>query len=383
MQDTLERNETTRQVQATAPPRATRRAMQGRARSAVLAGVVLFVLAQAGLRAVIEEARPDLRDPTFEIKYRRYIELKGQSSQPPATMMFLGSSMTVFGVNAEAVDQPCSALLGRPVVGYNLGVAGSGPFAQLVFLQRLLRRGARPDWVVVELAPKCFDEEDVFGELSRFPASMLNRADLDTVERYAKNPDLRNEWWRSFLVPVHGHRLTIVHQTVPVFLTGNDQLEVWDDIDDHGWRRLEVPTPEHRRRVLDMVKQVNEPQLARYQVGRWRVRALQELTDLLAHERIPALLVVMPEGPLMRSFYPRESLAPLLREFDQVSQKRGFPLVQARAWLGEEKFHDSLHLTEVGGQEFTERLLREAILPWLELNRNTNLAGALSGPSHE
>jgi hypothetical protein len=370
MPQTIERTEAIRAPQKAERPRLSRSEMQAKARSVVLGAAALFVLAQVGLRGVIEEARPELRDPTFEIKCRRFAALKSQVNPAPASVLFMGSSMTVFGANAAAVDGPASLALGRPVVAYNLGVAGSGPFTQLLFLQRLLRRGAKPDFVVLELSGLCFSHEDPFGEMKHFPGQMLSRHDLDTVTRYSSNPDeVYRDWLAAYLVPVHGHRLTIVSQTAHVFVPWNDRLELWDNLDDHGWRRMATPSPDEHARVLTNVKKTFEPQIAQYQVGQSQRRALRELSGLLEKERIPTILVWMPEGPLMRSFYSSEAAQSLQSEFERASKEHGFPLVNARGWLEEDAFWDSVHMTEAGGSAFTERLVREAIVPWLQISR--------------
>ena len=372
MPQTLERPETIH-ASPKVPRRPSGSQLQTRARTVVLGALALFILAQVGLRGVIEFARPELRDPTFEIKYRRFADLKNQASPAPASVLFMGSSMTVFGADAGALDEPASQAIGRPVVAYNLGVAGSGPFTQLLFLKRLLQHGAKPDYVVLELSALVFSHDDPFGELSHFPGQMLGRHDLDTVARYSKHPDeVRRDWLEAYLVPIHGHRLTIVSQTAQVFVPWKDRLELWDNIDAHGWRQMPTPSPEEHARVLKTVKKTFEPQMAGYQVGPSQVRAFHELADLLAKEGIPTIMVWMPEGPLMRSFYPPEAMQALRGEFEQVSNARGFPLVTAREWLDEDAFWDSVHMTAAGGMAFTERLVREAVLPWLKSRSAAN-----------
>jgi hypothetical protein len=367
MPQTIERTEAIRAPQKALRPRLSRSQMQAKARAVVLGAAAMFILAQFGLRGVIEEARPELRDPTFEIKARRYGALKSQVSPAPASVLFMGSSMTVFGADAAAVDGPASQVLGRPVVAYNLGVAGSGPFTQMLYLQRLLRRGAKPDFVVLELSGLCFSHEDPFGEMKHFPGQMLSRHDLDTVTRYSADADeVYRDWLEAYLVPVHGHRLTIVSQAAQIFLPPNDRLELWENIDAHGWRRMATPKPDEHARILTNVKKTFEPQMARYKVGPSPVRAMQELGKLLVSERIPTLLVWMPEGPLMRSFYSLEAAQSLRSAFERLSHEHGFPLVNARAWLEEDAFWDSVHMTEAGGSAFTDRLLREALVPWLQ-----------------
>jgi hypothetical protein len=366
MPQLIERTEAARPAEKAAPGRRTRAQMQAQARFAVLGAVALFILAQVGMRGGIEGARPELRDPAFEIKYRQYTRLKNQVGPAPATVLFMGSSLTAHGMKADVVDQRASAALGRPVIGFNLGTNGSGPLTQLVYLHRLLQRGAKPELVILELSPIFFDFADRLNDIDRFPAQVLSRSDLDTVTRFVRQPDdLRDEWRRCCIVPIHGHRLTILNQTAPIMVPFADRVELSDDMDAHGWRRRERPEPARHAEILELVKQWFGPRLERFKVGGPPVQVLRELADLLASEQIPTVMVVMPEGPLMRSLYAPGSLDPLMNEFAEISRKYGFPLIPARCWFGEEQFTDSYHLTDQAAEEFTERLVREAILPRL------------------
>lgn len=347
--------------------------LQARARAIVLGALAWFVLAQFGLRGLIDVVRPELRDPTFEIKYRRFNELQRDHAPAVASVIFMGSSMTVFGADAGAIDEPASRALGRPVVGYNLGVAGSGPFTQLLFLRRLLSRGSKPNYVVLELSALCFSEDDPFAELSRLPGPMLSRRDLRTVRRYANDPDqVRRDWLEAYLVPIHGHRLTLVSQTAQIFVPAADRLELWEDIDAHGFRALPAASKQEHDQVLERVRQTFQPQMARFKPGQRQARALRELTDLLTQEGIPTLMVWMPEGPLMRSFYPAERIKDLRDDFELVSRAHGFPMVDARAWLDESMFCDSVHMIDQGGRAFTARLLEEHLLPWLTVQNQSD-----------
>ena len=170
MPQLIERTETMPTLQRAAPARRTRAQLQARARTVVLGAVGLFLLAQIGLRGVIEFARPELRDPVFEIKYRQYVRLRHQAGPAAASVVFMGSSLSAHGVRADLVDQPVAAALGRPAFGFNLGTNGSGPFTHRVYLQRLLQRGDKPDLVILELSPIFFDFPDGPNDLEHFPA---------------------------------------------------------------------------------------------------------------------------------------------------------------------------------------------------------------------
>ena len=264
------------------------------------------------------------------------------------------------------VDQPMSSALGRPVVGFNLAVNGAGPLTQLLYLQRLLQRGAKPDLVVLELSPIFFDQLGDPHDVAHFPGYVLSGLDLPTVERYARQPgEVRHEWWESQLVPIHGHRLTILNYSAQAFVPFADRLELWHDADAHGWRRRAPPDPDKHREILKQTSSVLGPRLAQYKVAEKQIRTLRDVAALLAKERIPTIMVWMPEGPALRAMYARGAIEALRAEFSALSRQHGFSLIEARAWLGEEMLVDSYHLHEGGAVAFTDRLLREAIAPAL------------------
>src|SRR5260370_16251610 len=128
MQNTLEREDIIREIRKTSPRRDSRGAFQARARGAVVLGIALFVLSQVGLRVMIEEFRPELRDPTFEIKYRQFARLKAQCKQPPAIILFMGSSITAHGMKAAMVDEALSSSTRRSLIRFNLTHTSPCPF---------------------------------------------------------------------------------------------------------------------------------------------------------------------------------------------------------------------------------------------------------------
>ena len=340
-----------------------RQSFQARARAGVVVGVGLFLISQITLGTWIEGWRPELRDPTFEIKVRQLTQLQRPHQQPPATVVFLGSSMTANGFNAARIEQPLAASLDRPVVAYNLGINGNGPLAHLLHVQKLLRRGIRPDLVLIEVTPLMCDAREAELDIARFPANVLEHSDLDTLERHADPPELRTDWWQAHLVPVYGHRVMILNQTVRAFVPFNERVELWKDTDSHGWRPRSAPAPDEHRQILQQVEAEFTERVARHAVGEVPMQALRELTDLLAKERIATVLVLMPEGPLMRSLIPDETTQPIVDEFAALASKYHFPLVKARDWFDEDQFRDSYHLTEHGASAFSDRLLRESIMP--------------------
>src|SRR5690242_4587639 len=96
-----------------------------RARQAVLAGFVLFFLAQAVLSAGLLRVL-NLSDPDHERKLSRLKARLGARPRP-FTVVQVGSSRTAFGVRGGEVEPWLGERLGRPVVFFNLGFYGAGP----------------------------------------------------------------------------------------------------------------------------------------------------------------------------------------------------------------------------------------------------------------
>jgi hypothetical protein len=344
-------------------PRRRDRRRQGRA--CLFWGLAFFALLQVTLGLYTEYCRPDLRDPTFEIKYRQLARRVAACPAPPVKVVFFGSSMTAHGIEAGLLEEPVARAVGRPAVVFNLGIHQSGPLSNLIYLRRLLGRGLRPDLAVIEVTPLVLDYPDKPGDAILFPGNRLERGEVAIVQGYSKDPDLCAEWREALLVPAHGHRLAILCCEAHFLVPFDDRLLVWEEMDEHGWLSQEVYDPERHRETLEHVRACMGPRLAAYTPGEPPRRALTEVLDLLRTERVPAVLLLMPEGPLLRSLYAPGADARLIEDIATLGRSYGVPMVRARDWLGEDQFVDSFHATCEGARVLTERLGREVIVPLL------------------
>ena len=342
----------------------SRRGLRGHGRAAVLWGLGLFVLSQVGLLAYIERRGPELRDPTFEVKYRLLTRRLAACPERPVTVICLGSSMTANGMNTGLLEGLLAQALNRPVVAFNLGFYSSGWLSQHIHLGRLLHRGVRPDLVVIELSPLVLDDAGVTNDLALFAGSRLEGREVALVRRYTTDPDLVADRREALLVPVYGHRLAILNCEAQFLVPFGDRLYLWVDADAHGWAKAEYRDPKDRPEALAAMAEATGPRFANFQVN---PTARQMLTDLLAcaqQEGVPALLVRMPEGPRLRSLYGPGLDEELMKEFAALSRRYDFPLVNARDWLGEDLLTDSIHATGEGAEVLTRRL-GKAMVPLL------------------
>jgi hypothetical protein len=111
-----------------------------------------------------------------------------------------------------------------------------------------------------------------------------------------------------------------------------------------------------------------------WQVGRYRravgdpdvaegpVRAFRDLLGLCRDQNLPVILLMPPQGSAFQSFRAEaeevhaQAVVDLANEF-------GLPLVDARAWIGDDSFSDGHHLTEAGAEAYSRRLGQEVLRP--------------------
>jgi hypothetical protein len=364
--DTIEQRSIFPDVRSEDAPLLTRRQLlRGRARSVVLGAIAAFVVGQLAFGYWIESSRRDLRDPIFEMRFQRFERLLAAQPQASRTVVFFGSSITESGVKADVVDRMAMEDLRESVVGYNIGIPSSGPLAQQLYLSRMLRRGVRPSLIVLELTPLKF-EKGVQRDIDRTPAHILERDDFDLVASHHKDVDsLRREWWESQLTPAYGHRLMILNRSMQFVLPYSDRVDLGPDSDAHGWRAVPAPAPDDHRSFVAHAKQMFLPRMGRFTQDEEAVAALEELTSLVAREKIPCVFFIAPAGPTFRACFDRDRLARMIDVFQAQANKYGFPIVNAMDWCDEDSFYDSYHLNQNGASAFTERLVREAIVPAL------------------
>jgi len=349
-------------------------ALQRQGRATLLWALAGWVLFQAGLRLGIDLCWPQLRDPTFEIKARRLAGLIASSPEPPLTVIMVGSSVTSNAFKATSLEGLLTRETGRPALVLNMSSHGSGPLTELLWTRRLLRRGIRPDLVCIEFTPLFYNHSGPPVDAGRLPEYLLSAADLEIMERYGGDPDLRRKWWEGRWVPAYTHRLTILNYLAAPLVPVRDRIATWGGaIDERFWAPLEPRPPDELRAVLGRLRIQFSNDLRTFTPGESSLRAMEELLALLEQEGVPAAVVLAPQGPTVRGLYPKDDLAGLVREVARLSRRYGCPFIDAFDWLGEEMFADSIHPTVAGADLFSARLAREVLLP--------ALGGSPQGPS--
>jgi hypothetical protein len=344
---------------------------------AVFAGIELLagLYMQAGRR----------RDQMYGKRLERLVQQVHATGGTPLSVVMLGSSRTLEGIRAIELNTPLSGTLGRPVVVANFGMSGAGPLSELLNWQRLREDGMRPDFAIIEVVPAFLtDGASDLGE-ARMPVNRLRRSDLPIFERYASDtrPDIRRSWRAEQFNPLYAHRLTLLSWLapglVPTAFLAVPGRSLPEDIPSDA-PGLDLWTPELRPKAVAHAREEYFAALQHLRVGGQNCIALRELLKRCQCDRVQAALLVMPEGPVYRSWYATGAYEQVRAWLEALRAEFGIVLIDARLWMASENdFKDSHHLTPDGAARFTQRLGMEGILPLLK-NSSTQLT---VGPGHE
>ena len=279
----------------------------------------------------------------------------------PLVAVMLGSSRVMNGFDGRSFERELGREVSRPVVAANLGVPGAGPIDSLVQLGRLLREDRNPDLALIEILPNQFNTAPDSSPPLGASAS-LDAADRKWLEQFRLTiPQATAKPIRSSPLAVWNYRRELLRATFPKILDGGDSAIWARNCDECGSRlRYEKATPDLRRASLEVArKQFAEP-LANCELGGDGFTALEAMLETCREHRIPAALVIMPEGPEFRSWYRQGVQEQLLTRLRDLASRKQAELIDHWDAMPEEAFIDSHHLLAPGAIEFSSRLAASA-----------------------
>jgi hypothetical protein len=365
-----------------ARPTGRRRGRVRRAWLALASGLLLF----AGMQVVLDVLSGPLRlrAGDFAVRYDYLRRRMGEPGARPWTVVLLGSSRVQYGLRGGLLEGHLAAATGRPVVVVNFGAGGAGPCHSLLTWQRLLRRGVRPDLLVLEVLPALLNEPAAYDEFAErlLPPQALLWEDLPLVQRYSADgrPSLRRDWLAGALAPLHTYRRTLLSRSAGALLPSRQRVAADPRLDDP--QGTELPVAEMCRQRAQHLRRTRADytaMLADFRVGERADRAVRELLESCREQGVPAALLVMPEGEVFRSWYPPGSWALLERYLRALCRDYGTALINARRWSPEREFFDSHHLLPGAAERVTARLGREGVVPLLRRGRPAQRGGAALG----
>ncbi len=338
----------------------------------LLWGLIGFMVVQ-GAFTLFRHWRPGCLDPFFGQKLAL---LRDQLATHPnrPLVLFLGSSRTIFGIQPEILST-CRATDGQPPVVFNFGEIGTGPLYHLLYLERLLARGIRPQCLFIEVWSCHLSEGCEQVEQERIAAQPLEWSDVRVLGHFgARPPSEYRRWFEEQLGPWHTYRHALLEHWAVNWLPRDAPRASQVSVDRCGWH--EEPVLPEGPRKDHLIQDDFRPRLqAGFRVWKFsnlEDRALRELLALCRRSGIQAALVYLPEGRDFQSWCPPTVWSTVESYLSRLSQETAVPWIDTRDWAPDTDLNDSFHLHRDGAAAFSERFGREVLQPLLE--------GRLVGP---
>ena len=339
-----------------------RRRLIAQTRACVLWGLGIFLTANLGMWIATQTFMPHLRDPEFG--YKLNLLKRRMAAEPDRPLLvLLGSSRTGQGLR-PGVMPDISTPDGRTPLVFNFSQVGSGPLSELVALRRLLRDGIRPNWLAIEILPALLGKNvDAFSDTGNC-ISRTNWDDLQILCDYLPDTqNLKNRWYKTQLYPWHAHRFSFMNHYASDWVPWRLRLDHWKSLDPWGWSDIGVDSQPLVLvpAALEVSRMTYREGLQHFRLSSVQDRALRDLLALCRQENIPALLYLMPEGDIFRSWYAPATSAALHDQLSRISLDCRTPVVDARLWMQDKYFGDSHHLYRKGASLFTQRFGPEVL----------------------
>lgn len=329
------------------------------ARPVLASGALAFLLIQTALSVVIELKRPEYFDPEFAV---RFATLKARIAEMPdrPILAVVGSSRLEMSFAPEKLP-PITTPAGERVLPFNFSHLAAGPAMNLVEIQRLLRNGIRPRWIILELMTGQLNDPD-----QRILHATATIGDLPVVSRYYNPIRLGYAYCKIRATPCYNHRRLILHEIVPNWMQETESdpwnIQLGPLGGDYVWQAKSEQSEDMQRRRTLAAKSGFGPCMWNLSVSQISERTMNEILELCRREGIHVVVLLTPEGSEFQSWYSAESLRVLDSYCTELRRRYGVEIVDARNWLAEEDFIDSHHCHLRGAEKFTNLLCERVLL---------------------
>jgi hypothetical protein len=346
-----------------------------RGRVAVVTALVGIVAFQVAYHVPLTLLYPRIFDLEYVDKLSHLREHMAAKPKDQPLVLGMGSSLMAMALRPGALTDTESADSRHPLV-YNFALNSATIVPQLLFLQRVLNEGIRPDWVMLETWPPFFMRSDRSDPRRhpQWPADRLLRQDLPTMARYhGVGHQIRHDWRTVQISPWYSHRHRLQNWLVPSWVPNAKRVDhTWQHSDATGWECFPEYIEFHKPLYPDNPACIESiPKTMEYWADKEICEefnaALLEVIALCRKNDIGIVLIWLPES----SFYRDRSYAPPLMERiarwqQRLTEETGVPIINARDWVDDRNFVEGLHTSPEGATQFTRRLEREVLRPIVE-----------------
>jgi hypothetical protein len=324
-------------------------------------GLLVFAGIQMGLAAYFKRQHA-FSDFEFD---RRLSALKALIVKYPDSPLFLvlGSSRSLFGIRPELLAQSPSSPLKTPLI-YNFSVPGGDPLQEAVYLKRLLKRGIRPQWLLIECWTICIAKANDLNDDLKFDMKQVEWGDLAIYRKCRGRSYVSyRDWLMTKIGRCYTGRDYLLARFAPFLKTRQTKTDEILPIDPWGWNLpLRWPTdPQSHRILLDAVRARFIPELAIWKLSTIGDKSMQQMLETCRQQKIKPIMLFMPESPEFRSLYGPMLRAHVRSYFTGLADRYSALWVDTNDWLDEAAFYEGFHLVPDAAAVFTKRLEMEVL----------------------
>jgi hypothetical protein len=341
-----------------------------RARSALRWGFLAFLAA-----IVVQSAGFDSRPDLYDVEYgARLALIRARHAETPdrPLLLVVGSSRTVMAFAPEKLP-PLRTKDGAEVMPFNFGHFGAGPIQNLMDITRMLADGVRPRWVFIEMMPTFVTHEGM-----SFIASHTASRDFAIMHPHMRWNRLYGDYAmrRLSLAPKYPAELLrdVAPDLAPLPITKASPLL---PLGGCTFLRESMPAAE-RAEKIEITRTAIQNYIHHFEIAPVARTTTGLLLDRLRAEGVQAVMLLTPEGSMIRDWYPPGGREALNNFCGDMTREFGVPVVDAREWLSDDDMYDFHHPLLRGSEAFTARLGREVIAP-LVATGDTSWAARFDG----
>jgi hypothetical protein len=331
-----------------------------RTRKALIWTALVFFLLQLGFVVIVDCWFPLFYDSEAAARFKELRALAQAEPERPI-LLLLGSSRTCMSFRPEIVGDLLPGLGQHPLV-YNYSHLGASPAFSLLQLQRLVRWGTRPRWVVVEIMPVWLSRE-----ATSLVAQVAVISELPFLLRHAAPKRILRDFVVPRIIPWYKNRAALLLALAPGLVDRTTaQAKHFEPLGPLGWdnrRWKHLQDPAVLGVPLEAARLDYAPGLQAFQVQERLTRPLDDLAVFCRREHIDLALVLSPESSTFRSWYGPTTETQIQNFCAQLSNRQGVPIVDCRDWLPDDAFFDGHHVLQHGADTFTRRFEQEVLRP--------------------
>lgn len=308
---------------------------------------------------------PDFWDPQYANKAVLLRDFIKRHPGKPVCVM-LGSSKIDYGVRPAVVED----WMNRPDAPaiFNFGLSGCDLFREWICLRRIVEDGMKPQYMGIEIPAILLHKKQSLYISSDDLVIRARRSEFAQYDHYSEDPkttgpQLRNAWLQSRFNPAYqyGIRSHSLNQPLWRIVPGLRRLLDTHPYDEWGWLQG-IPAdadPVRFREALEKNSLYHKSELSDPTITKESIQALDDILAFCKEQHITPFFIMMPEPPEFQALYSPETMQAINTFAADFSRTRGVKIIDARTWVGSDKFLDSLHLLAPGAEQFTKRFVTE------------------------